>query len=109
MSHGRGYLPEVQAHGLVVSAWAASCAHPWPLQDTHVHLAGLADPQPELGVAGEAAVVPAASCRLALDPGPGQLLSVAQHLSWAGMCCSDAGTGSPSRPQPHLGVRTPAQ
>ena len=108
MSHGQGYLPEVQAHGLVVSAWAAGCAHPRPLQDAHVHLAGLADPQPELGVAGEAAVVPAASCRLALDPGPGQLLSVAQHLSWAGMRRSDAGMGSPSRPQPHFGVRTPA-
>lgn len=56
-----GYLPDVQAHGLVVPAWAARRAQLWSLQDGHVYLAGFADPQPELGVAGEAAVVPAAS------------------------------------------------
>lgn len=91
-----GYLPDVQAHGLVVPAWVARRAQPWSLQDGHVYLAGLADPQPELGVAGEAAVVPAASRRLALDPGPGQLLSVAQRPSWVATPTSAAGTGSPS-------------
>lgn len=86
------YLPDVQTHGLAVLAqaargapggmvvphWGSACqAHPGSLQDGHVQLAGFRDPQPELGVTGKAAVVPAAACRLPLDPGPGQLLSVA--------------------------------
>lgn len=96
------YLPDVQAYSLVVlareahgaphstviprrglgPACPAQCVHPGSLQDGNVYLAGLQDPQPELGVAGKATVVPAAACRLSLDPGPGQLLRVAQHLLW---------------------------
>lgn len=49
------------------------------LQEGNADLALLADPQPELGVHGVGAVVPAAPRRLSPHPGAVQLLGMAQH------------------------------